>query len=64
MASKKEPNIDSDDYYELMGLDKKASEADIKKAYRLLAIRWHPVSHYFTIHYVKKVCQFWSFADN
>ncbi|KQC12562.1 MAG: hypothetical protein APR63_10735 [Desulfuromonas sp. SDB] len=35
MASKR-------DYYEVLGIDKKASEADIKKAYRNLAKKYHP----------------------
>ncbi len=30
------------DYYEILGLDKKASEKDIKKAYRKLANQYHP----------------------
>lgn len=30
------------DYYEILDVDKKASEADIKKAYRKMAIKYHP----------------------
>jgi len=30
------------DYYKILGIDKKASEADIKKAYRKLARKYHP----------------------
>ncbi len=30
------------DYYKILGLDKSAGEADIKKAYRKLAIVHHP----------------------
>jgi DnaJ-class molecular chaperone len=29
-------------YYETLGVAKNATEDDIKKAYKKLAIRWHP----------------------
>jgi curved DNA-binding protein len=34
--------MDFIDYYKILGIDKKASEADIKKAYRKLARKYHP----------------------
>ncbi|GHJ85804.1 hypothetical protein NliqN6_2206 [Naganishia liquefaciens] len=30
------------DYYKVLGVDKTASEADIKKAYKKAALKWHP----------------------
>ncbi|CAM9806319.1 unnamed protein product, partial [Sphacelaria rigidula] len=34
--------ITSDSYYRRLGLNKDASEAAIKKAYRKLALKYHP----------------------
>merc|ERR1719326_2241423 len=30
------------EYYKILGIEKTASEADIKKAYRKAALQWHP----------------------
>lgn len=35
-------DTDNNDYYETLGLQKSANESDIKKAYRQLALKWHP----------------------
>jgi len=36
------PNIDSDNYYEVLGVEKSASDVDVKKAFRKLAMKHHP----------------------
>ena len=33
------------DYYEVLGIGKQADEKEIKKAYRKLALQWHPDKH-------------------
>ncbi|GMH07266.1 hypothetical protein Nepgr_009106 [Nepenthes gracilis] len=30
------------DYYSILGVDRKAKDDDLKKAYRKLAMKWHP----------------------
>lgn len=29
-------------YYEVLGIDKEAAEEEVKKAYRVMALKWHP----------------------
>ncbi|CAB9504550.1 protein DnaJ [Seminavis robusta] len=35
-------NLNSSDYYEILGCDRSADDAALKKAYRKLAVKWHP----------------------
>jgi hypothetical protein len=36
------PNLSSDDYYQVLGCPRNADESALKKAYRKLAVKWHP----------------------
>jgi DnaJ-class molecular chaperone len=35
-------DVESDDYYKVLGIDRKATEEDIKKNYRKLSLKYHP----------------------
>ena len=36
------PNLNSEDYYQILGVPKSADDAALKKAYKKLAVKWHP----------------------
>ena len=36
------PNFDSEDFYEVLGVERNADENAIKKAYRKLSLKYHP----------------------
>ena len=45
----------ADDYYKTLGLDKKASSEDIKKAYRKLALKYHPETKQSAIKAIQRI---------
>jgi len=36
------PNLSSDDYYQILGVPRGADDGAIRKAYKKLAVKWHP----------------------
>lgn len=42
MSTAKEPNFKSKDFYDILGLPREATEDDIRRSYKKLALRYHP----------------------
>jgi len=42
LAQNEAKNAKKKDYYKILGIEKTASEIDIKKAYKKMALKWHP----------------------
>lgn len=39
------PNFDSEDFYEVLGIQRDADERTIKKSYHKLSLKYHPDKH-------------------
>ena len=42
LGGAKKLGVDDEDFYSLLGVGKSSSDSDLKKAYKKLALRWHP----------------------
>jgi DnaJ-class molecular chaperone len=40
--SGKEPDLNSEDFYAILGLDQSATDDDIRRSYKRLALKYHP----------------------
>ena len=39
------PELVHRDYYEILGIEPSATDAEIRSAYRRLVLKWHPARH-------------------
>nr|CCA22330.1 conserved hypothetical protein [Albugo laibachii Nc14] len=59
--------VESEDYFEVLGVARTATEAEVKKAYRKLAVEWHPDknrSNPKAEEYFKKVAEAYEVLSN
>ena len=53
-----------DNYYDILGVDRKATQAEIKKAYRKLATKYHPDKNPGGAEHFKKIAEAYSIIGN